>query len=77
METNTDLKDTWQIVGTPYRPKKYSLMQKVLLGDSVIISNCGFYDGVVTLINIKGIGVYTNDGYKFVKWCNVISKSTK
>jgi len=33
----------------------------------------GIYEGIVTLINVKGVGLYTDGGYKFVKWCNVLS----
>jgi len=36
MIPNTDLKKTWQIIGVLYRPRFYSAMQKVTLGDTII-----------------------------------------
>lgn len=78
IEQNAEMNQTWQLIGTPYRPPKYYLMQRTVLGDTLNIShNKSVFSGVVTLINIKGVGVHTDDGYKFIKWCNVISKEVQ
>jgi len=70
---HVELRETWQLLGTPYRPRKYTLMQNTMLGDKLQVSHNGIYEGIVTLINVKGVGLYTDGGYKFVKWCNVLS----
>lgn len=74
---NVELKETWQLLGTPYRPNKYSLMQNTMLGDKLQVFHNGYYEGIVTLINIKGVGLYTDNGYKFVRWCNVLSNHSR
>lgn len=89
MIPNTDLKKTWQIIGVLYRPRFYSAMQKVTLGDTIIALEEHFkYKGIVTTITMRGVIINnvsigcelkSNSKTKFVKWCNIISyeKSSK
>lgn len=44
----------------------------VHLGDSVVVYHNGIYEGKVHTITYRGLGIYTTDGHKFVKWSNVI-----
>ena len=57
--------------------KKYSLTNVTTLDDRVSYFDNGVYDGCVTLINKKGVGVQTPNGYKFIKWINVIENYDK
>lgn len=69
---NIDTHKTWQLLGTPYRPEKYSLMDKLVLGNKINFKReRGIMQGIVTMISLKGVNCYT-DTVIFVKWCNVL-----
>lgn len=75
---NVDLKEIWQLLGTPYRPNKYSLMDVVVLGDKLRVNTDNdVHDGIVTSITIQGVGMKIETpvtAFRFIKWCNVLAK---
>lgn len=77
---NINTHKTWQLLGTLKRPTYYTLMDKVVLGDRLIVSFGGsLYKGIVTFISIRGVNVeLMNDpmfpSHKFIKWENVLEK---
>ena len=75
MKPNIDLKTTWQLIGTQYRPRLYSAMKEVCLGDTVnVLIHNSNYEGIITTITMRGV-VISNVGMEttFVKWCNILS----
>lgn len=49
-------------------------MKQVNLGDRAVIQwePNSYHEGMVTLINFRGINISTNCGDRFVKWRNVV-----
>lgn len=73
MTSNIELKKTWQLLGTHYRPRLYSAMKEVTLGDTVVVLHQYQQLGIVTSITIRGVTIVLDKETVFVKWCNVIS----